>query len=115
MFKEILILYFFINGDNMKRKILLVLVVILLIIVTIGMMYIIDKNRKKNNKPVIFSTWGDSYTPPIDLDENKIKESINVYLLNKNNNTVKVHNEKWFFSMKIYLLSRSWNKCDNKF
>lgn len=45
----------------MKNKILIFILAIVLIL---GGMYLIDKNRMKNNKSVIFGTWGHSYTPP---------------------------------------------------
>ena len=48
----------------MKKKILIVSIIIVLIAIVIGTMYLIDRNRMKNNEPVIFSTWGYSYAPP---------------------------------------------------
>lgn len=63
----------------MKKKILIILSIIVLIALIIGTMYIIDRIRMKNNKPVIFSTWGYSYAPPENsnkLQENKEIESI---------------------------------------
>ena len=53
----------------MKKKILIILSIIVLIVLIIGTMYIIDRIRMKNNKPVIFSTWGYSYVPPV-IDDN---------------------------------------------
>lgn len=63
----------------MKKEILIILSIIVLIAIIIGTMYIIDRIRMKNNKPVIFSTWGYSYAPPENsnkLEENKEIESI---------------------------------------
>lgn len=89
----------------MKKKILISLIVILVCILVVGIMYSIDINRMKNNKPVIFSTWGYSYTTPIDLDEDKIKEAIVEYVLNKNETNSSKHNkEKWFIAMDIFLI-----------
>ena len=48
----------------MKKKILIVLLVIVLILLIIGTMYLIDRKMMKDNKPVIFSTWGNKYAPP---------------------------------------------------
>lgn len=48
----------------MKKKILIVLLVIVLIFLIIGTMYLIDRKMMKDNKPVIFSTWGNKYAPP---------------------------------------------------
>lgn len=49
----------------MKKKILIALLVILLIALILGAMYLIDRKRMKDNRPVVFSTWGYSYTPPV--------------------------------------------------
>jgi len=56
----------------MKKKILIILSLILIIVAVIGTMYLIDRNRMKNNEPVIFSTWGYSYSPSlvINYEEN---------------------------------------------
>lgn len=51
----------------MKKKIRIVFFVIILIILLLGIMYLIDRKRMKDNKPVIFSTWGYSYAPPATL------------------------------------------------
>ena len=48
----------------MKKKILIVLLVIVLIFLIIGTMYLIDRKMMKDNKTVIFSTWGNKYAPP---------------------------------------------------
>ena len=68
-------------------------------------MYGIDINRMRNNKSVIFSTWGYSYVPPIDLKEEEIKLAITDYLIQKGDSEPK-HNdsEKTFVSMRIYLI-----------
>lgn len=50
---------------NRKRSKIIILIIILLIVVLICTMYIIDRNRMKNNKPVVFSTWGYDYAPPL--------------------------------------------------
>ena len=53
----------------MKKKICIVILIICLIAIIISGMYVTDRIRMKNNKPVIFSTWGYQYVPPIDLPE----------------------------------------------
>lgn len=60
----------------MKKKILSILIIVFLITIIIGTMYLIDKKRMKDNKPVLFSTWGYSYAPPEsinNLEENEQK------------------------------------------
>lgn len=48
----------------MKKKVLIVLLIIILIALVLGTMYLIDRKMMKDNKPVIFSTWGNKYAPP---------------------------------------------------
>lgn len=49
----------------MKKKILTIIIAIIIIfIMALGILYILDMNNIKNNKPVIFSTWGKKYTSP---------------------------------------------------
>ena len=58
----------------MKKKIIILLIILLIGIILAGM-YITDRIRMKNNEPVIFSTWGYSYTPPlevVDAQEGKV-------------------------------------------
>lgn len=52
----------------------------------------IDINRMRNNKSVIFSTWGYSYVPPIELKEEEIKLAITDYLIQKGDSEQK-HND----------------------
>ena len=63
----------------MKKKILIAILII--IAVVIGTMYLIDRNRMKNNEPVIFSTWGSKYAPPesIKNEENNQKADNTTY------------------------------------
>lgn len=47
----------------MKKKILTIIIAIIIIfIMVLGILYILDMNNIKNNKPVIFSTWGKKIT-----------------------------------------------------
>ena len=47
----------------MKKSTKIILAVLIIIAIIIGTMFLIDLNRMKNNKPVIFSTWGRKYAP----------------------------------------------------
>lgn len=81
------------------------LAVILMFLVILIAMFSIDINRMKNNKPVIFSTWGYEYAPAIDLHEVEIYKSINDYLIEKGDSEPKHNeNEKTFISMRVYLI-----------
>lgn len=88
----------------MKKKILIVILAICLIGIIILGMYFIDRIRMRNNKPVLFSTWGYSYVPPIDLPEEKIKTAIMKFIVDKGDNEKHHENAKTFASMRIYLI-----------
>lgn len=47
----------------------IVIAIIAVIVILLGMLYVIDTNRMKQNKPVLFSTWGKKYGKP--TEENK--------------------------------------------
>lgn len=52
----------------MKKKIIIIVSVIAILALVIGSMFLIDKNRMNNNEPVIFSTWGYDYAPPVEKE-----------------------------------------------
>lgn len=87
-----------------KRTFKICLSIILIFIILLIIMYRIDINRMKNNKQVLFSTWGYDYTPSIDLKEEKIELAIMNYLIKEKDNKEKQNDsEKTFASFKIYL------------
>ena len=53
------------GGLSMKKCIIVILVIVLIIILGLGTLYAIDMYRMDNNLPVVFSTWGYNYAPPI--------------------------------------------------
>lgn len=62
----------------MKKKFILGMIILfIIIIILLTTLYIIDNIRMKNNKPVIFGTWGNSYTPLIDENNIEIKDNFN--------------------------------------
>ena len=63
----------------MKNKILVIVAIILVVALIVGIMYLVDINRMKNNKPVVFSTWGYDYAPPENVQEAKNNNFINEY------------------------------------
>ena len=78
----------------MKKKMLIAILII--IAVVIGTMYLIDRNRMKNNEPVIFSTWGTKYAPPakedfeitvVEAENQGAKKILNNQEINKNNSS----------------------------
>ncbi|MDO5555235.1 MAG: hypothetical protein Q4G09_00845 [Clostridia bacterium] len=99
----------------MKKKFLIGIIIVLLLLLAIGIIYAIDMNRMRNNKPVIFSTWGYSYVPPINLPEEELNAAITNYLITKLDNDSKHHeNEKGFVSYRTYLMEeKEKNKLYN--
>ena len=88
-----------------KKIFKVTLSIILIFIAAFIIMYGIDINRMRNNKPVLFSTWGYSYAPPIDIKEKEIELAITNYLIEQGDNEPKHNdNEKTFVSMQIYLI-----------
>lgn len=64
----------------MNKKILTIIIsIILIFVISLGILYIIDNNNMKNNKHVIFSTWGKKYAPP---DKKDSSNTTNIELEN---------------------------------
>lgn len=101
--------------DNLMKKnnkifkiIITIIITILSLTLCLIMMFLIDVRRMSQNKPVLFSTWGFKYTPPINLQEDEIYLSIRNYLTEKGDNEYKHHDgEKTFVSMRVYLLEET--------
>ena len=96
------------NIKKTKNIFITILLVILIFISIFITLFAIDINRMRNNKPVLFNTWGFSYIPPIDLHEEEIKIAIKDYLIEKSDNEPTHHeSEKGFVSIKIYLIEEN--------
>lgn len=89
---------------NIKKTFKIILFIILIIILLFITMFTIDINRMKNQKSVIFSTWGFKYVPPINLDDENINLAIEKYITNKADKNKKYDSEKTFVAMRTYLL-----------
>lgn len=63
----------------MKKVGAIIFVIVMILIIILGSLYIIDTSNMKNNKPVVFSTWGKKYTPP---DTENLSNITNVELEN---------------------------------
>ena len=88
----------------MKKKIFIVILIICLLGIIIFGMYLIDRIRMKKNKPVLFSTWGYSYVPPINLPEQEINSAILNFIVDRGDNEKHHENAKIFASMRVYLI-----------
>ena len=51
----------------MKKILKIFICIVIIIIILISIAYLIDRKRMQDNKTVIFSTWGYSYAPPVEL------------------------------------------------
>lgn len=60
------------------RNILLTVLSVLIILT--GILYFVDMDRIRNNKPVLFSTWGYDYAAPVNIPEEENIKAINRYL-----------------------------------
>ena len=83
----------------MKKKIIILVSVIVVLALALGGMFLIDKNRMNNNKPVIFSTWGYDYAPPVNNTNND--EEINFNL------------EEYVKNIEEYISNSTENKTFN--
>ena len=81
-----------------------IVIIIISIFGILSLMFLIDIDRMKNNKEVIFSTWGFSYVPPVDLSTDMMEISILEYLINTSESNKRYENEKSFVAMKTYLV-----------
>ena len=90
---------------NTKRIFYSILASILSVIILLITAFFIDVDRMKNDKPVVFSTWGIDYAPPVDLSYEEIELAIKYYLVEHGDNEEK-HQEgvKTFVAFKTYLI-----------
>ncbi len=59
-----------------KWRLLALLAVTVLVFVCPAAMFGVDINRMRNNEPIVFSTWGFDYFPPVDLRNENIEQAI---------------------------------------
>lgn len=49
----------------MKKLLFVMSIILLVLLVIFGSLYVIDHKRMESNEPVVFSTWGNKYAPPL--------------------------------------------------
>ncbi len=81
-----------------------ILGVVLLLIATLPTLFCIDITRMRNNEPVLFSTWGYEYVPPINLDVENMEKCIREYLVKEEEKNKHYNNEKSFVAMRTYFI-----------
>ena len=52
--------------DILKKRIIITLFAFVLFVTAITTVFFVDMHRMKTNRPVVFSTWGRNYEPPIE-------------------------------------------------
>lgn len=72
-----------------KNKIIIIGIILICIIALVGA-FLVDKYRMRNNLPVIFSTWGYDYAPPVDIIDENTNNDTNIY---KENTVILMHGE----------------------
>lgn len=87
-----------------KNKFALILSFILIIITIFIILFSIDINRMRNNEPILFSTWGFDYFPPINLDSDKINNAIEKYIISASEKDNKNKDSKTFVSLETFLI-----------
>lgn len=81
-----------------------ILGVVLFLIATLPTLFCIDITRMRNNEPVLFSTWGYEYVPPINLDVENMEKCIREYLVKEEEKNKHYNNEKSFVAMRTYFI-----------
>ncbi len=85
------------------------LVIIIVFSVILFTLFNIDLYRMKNNLPVLFSTWGMLYNPPVNLDDINIEETIKEYLIKEDEKIPHHDNEVSFVALNTYLIKETKN------
>lgn len=69
-----------IKTEKRLFKIKTVLITILIIVLALVSMFVIDARQMRNDKPVIFSTWGLKYYPSVDMHELELEQAIKDFI-----------------------------------
>ena len=105
-----------------KNIFMFVLIIIISFSLLLCCCFVTDINRMRQNKPVVFSTWGFDYAPPIDLRDDLINLAVKEHIITSRENEKKYENEKTFVAIKNYLIEETekgkyylytWVLCKN--
>lgn len=97
------------ESSNPKKKTKVYIVLGVLLVLVLLTLFGVDLYRMKNSKPVLFSTWGFKYAPPINIDEKRIEIAIKDYLVSIGDKECTIDGEKAFVSMRIYEIDEEKN------
>ncbi len=85
-----------------------ILASILSVIIMLVTAFVIDVGRMRDGKPVVFSTWGIDYAPPVDLRDEEIELAIKNYLVEHGDSEEKHEKDvKTFVALKTYLIEET--------
>lgn len=90
-----------------KRRLLAILAAVLLVFVCLATMFGVDIHRMRNHQPIVFSTWGFDYFPPIDLRDETVEQAIVESLVTQGDAQIKdtpSAGGKSFVAIKIFLI-----------
>lgn len=96
------------TSKNVERKncvVQFIFGVLIILVVGIGLLFVIDMSRMQRNEPVLFSTWGYCYTPPINIDDKAIDMAVKKYIVEMGETAPMHHDgEKTFACIRTFLL-----------
>ena len=94
------------NSELQKHKKVFkrILLVVGCLTIILSSLFMIDVNRMNHNQPVVFSTWGFDYFPPVNLQDEYIELAIKEYLVDVSKDNHKYDTEQSFVSMHTYLI-----------
>lgn len=90
------------KAKKVSYSILAAIVAIVLLLVTL---FAVDIHRMQNQQPVVFSTWGFDYAPPINLETEELELAIKNYIITNDDSEPKHYEgEKAFAAFRTYLI-----------
>lgn len=103
------------STKNEKKlfKIKTILVTILIIVLALISMFVIDAHQMRNDRPVIFSTWGLKYYPSVDMHELELEQAIKDFIYEDQRAQIEkrqLENAKGFVELNIFYIES--NKAD---
>ena len=97
--------------STIKRIILIIGIIIILLV----SMFLIDAHQMKNNKPVVFSTWGLKYYPSVDMHELELEKAIKDFIHEEQEEQIikrELVNAKGFVELNTFLIEENKDKTE---
>ncbi len=88
-----------------KKVFYSILAAIIAFFILLVTLFAIDIHRMQNQLPVVFSTWGLDYAPPVDLEQEELELAVKNYIITNDDSDPKHHEgEKAFAAFRTYLI-----------